>query len=149
MRKDLIVSEQVIIDALPAKVWRTLTVPEWMIRWMGEPEMAISIDTSWELNSAITISGHHHGKFINHGTVLAFEPNHLLRYSHLSSASRLPDLPENYCILSFSLVQEANQTRLSLCIENSPTDTIFKHLQFYWRTTLVKIRKQTESGVDV
>ncbi|NML21683.1 SRPBCC domain-containing protein [Pseudoflavitalea sp. G-6-1-2] len=149
MSSNLSISEQVIIDAMPAKVWRTLTVPESMIRWMGDPEMAISIQTSWELNTPIEISGHHHGKFVNYGTILAFEPDKQLSYSHLSSSSRLPHLPENFCILHFTLHQQDGKTLLSLHIGNFQNDIIFKHLRFYWRTALVKIKRQVESEVDV
>lgn len=141
---ELLLSEKAIIDASPSVVWRILTVPELMINWMGDPAMELQVNTSWELNSAIRISGIHHGRFVNHGTVLVYEPDKALSYSHLSSASRLPDSPENYSILQFELSPLNGQTILTLRIENFPTATIFQHLRFYWRTAIVKIKRQAE-----
>lgn len=81
--------------------------------------------------------------------VLVFEPNKTLKYTHLSSLSRLADLDENYSILEFILMPEGNQTRLSLTISNFPTETIFKHLDFYWNTTRVMIKDVLEKQDSV
>jgi len=38
------------------------------------------------------------------------------------------------------------QTQLTITIENFPTDIIIrKHLEFYWRTSIVGIKKITET----
>jgi hypothetical protein len=39
-----------------------------------------------------------------------------------------------------------DQTSLTLTINNFPTETIYRHLDFYWRTTLVMLKKFTEEG---
>ena len=40
------------------------------------------------------------------------------------------------------------QTQLTATIENFPTETIRKHLGFYWRATIVMIKKAVEIQVD-
>lgn len=70
---------------------------------MGEPEMKLEIETTWEINSPIFIRGFHHIKFENKGIVLKYQPERMLRYTHLSSVSRLPDKIENYSALEFVL----------------------------------------------
>jgi uncharacterized protein YndB with AHSA1/START domain len=135
----------VVIKSDPNQVWSTLTELNRMAEWMGEPEMKIEVITDWKINSPIFISGFHHVKFENKGIVLEYDKGKKLKYSHLSSVSGLPDKPENYSILEFILTPIANQTQLTLNIENFPTETIRKHLEFYWKTTIMTIKKCVEN----
>lgn len=134
----------VILNTIPETVWNTLTDFSLMKQWMGENEMNLEIITDWNVNGPIIINGFHHAKFQNKGTVLKYEPNRLLEYSHLSSLSRLEDKKENYSILRFELSLLQQQTALTLTIENFPTETIYKHLCFYWRATVEKIKTINE-----
>lgn len=117
-----------------------------MKQWMGDAAMEIDIQTNWQVNSPIVISGFHHLKFENKGTVLQFEPEKVLRYNILNSLSRLPDTPENYTIFEFTLSPTNNQTSLTLVITNFPTETIYRHLDFYWCTTIELIKKLIEKN---
>jgi uncharacterized protein YndB with AHSA1/START domain len=138
------IDRTIIIKAAPSTVWGTLTNPDLIKQWMAEPEMEIEIITDWKVGSPIVIKGFHHLKFENKGIVLQFEPNKVLKYSHLSSLSRLPDKPENYSITEFRLTLLENQTSLTLSLTNFPTETIFKHLDFYWRTNREIIKTLVE-----
>lgn len=137
------------IQAHDSTVWNTLTDPKLMKQWMGESEMDIDIQTDWRINSPIVISGFHHAKFENKGIVLQYEPNRKLMYTHFSSLSRLPDKPENHSIIEFTLTPLENQTSLTLTISNFPTETIFKHLEFYWRTSLEMLKTFIEKQTDL
>lgn len=129
------------IKASPINIWTALTHPDQMKQWMGEPEMQIEIRTDWTAGKPIIISGFHHARFENTGVVLLYEPYSVLSYSTLSSVSRLPDLPENYSVLTFLLAPVENETELTITVRNFPTETIFKHLEFYWRTALHLLKK--------
>ncbi len=133
------------INAAPSIVWNQLTDPEMMTHWMAEPEMGIEIITDWIVGNPIVIKGFSHIKFENRGRVLQFEPNKLLQYNYLSSLSRLPDKPENYSIITFSLSPDENQTLLSWSSSNFPTEIIFRHIEFYWKTTLEILKKCAEA----
>src|SRR5688572_31889261 len=111
-------SSTVLITRSAPIVWEILTDPAMMIQWMGEPEMQIEIETNWQLNSPITIRGFHHVRFENKGLVLEFKKEKRLCYTHLSSLSRLPDVPENYSKLLFTLTARAEATELTVAIEN-------------------------------
>jgi uncharacterized protein YndB with AHSA1/START domain len=137
-------SSTVLITRSAPIVWEILTDPAMMIQWMGEPEMQIEIETNWQLNSPITIRGFHHVRFENKGLVLEFKKEKRLCYTHLSSLSRLPDVPENYSKLLFTLTARAEATELTVAIENFPTESIRKHLEFYWRGTLARIKATVE-----
>ena len=111
-------------------VWETLTDPKLAEQWLSDDP--ITMITDWIVGQRITIRGDLHGiSFENKGIVLAFESGQLLWYTHLSSLSELPDLPESYCQLEFRLRQTGIQTMLTLTITNFPTETIRQHLDFY------------------
>ncbi|GAB3704264.1 hypothetical protein GCM10027592_35410 [Spirosoma flavus] len=116
-----------------------------MVQWMGEPEMNIDVVTSWDINTPIIIRGFHHENFENKGIVLQFDKENMLRYTQLSSVSRLPDSPENYSLLKFSLTPIGKQTLLILHIEGFPTEVIRKHLEFYWKSTMHLLKAHIEA----
>ena len=134
------------INAPASQVWQVLTTPELMKKWMVSDDMEISITTSWEVGSPILIRSNMNGKdFESTGRVLTFEPEKTLQYSHLSSISRLPDQPESYSIIGFRLTPTDDQTLLTLTLSNFPTESIFKHLVFYWNVTLEVLKRMMEN----
>jgi uncharacterized protein YndB with AHSA1/START domain len=140
--------EQSIMIAAPAeRVWEYLTSPRRMKAWMAWPEMALEIETDWSVGSPIIMRGLQHVSFENTGTVLEFVPASRLAYTHLSSLSRLPDVPESYSALEFSLKCEGGVTVLKLRASSFPTDSIFKHLQFYWGGAMVELRRLVEQNI--
>ena len=142
-----IVSKTIHINAPTSGVWETLTNPELMKKWMSEAE--INILTDWRVGNPIIIRGSlHRVKFENKGTVLQFEPEKILQYTHLSSLSRLPDQPENYTVLEFSLTPINNQTKLVFTASNLPTESIYKHFAFYWNVTLEILKRMIEKKDD-
>lgn len=140
---------QLHIKTDPDTIWKMLTEPELMKQWMGEPEMKLEINTTWKINSPISIKGFHHINFENMGIVLKYEENSFLSYSHLDSVSRLDNKPENYSIIEFNLIPDQTQTILKIKLDNFPTETIFKHLQFYWKNTIYLIKKMAEKKIEV
>lgn len=95
------------------------------------------------------IHGVHHQPFENRGTVLRFEPPKSLRYSHKSSLSRLPDLPESFSVFDFALRAVNEGTRLTLTLSGFPTPEIEKHLDFYWRVTLGILQRFVEARAEL
>ena len=139
-------NKTVQINAPISMVWAALTQPELMKKWMSEDD--IDILTNWQVGSPFIIRGNLHGiKFENKGLVLQFEPERVLSYSHLSSISRLRDQPENYTVLDFQVASMETQTSLTLTASNFPTESIYKHMAFYWNVTLEifkRLLEQTE-----
>lgn len=133
------------IHAPPATVWQALTQPALIQQWLAQPEVGVSIHTDWTVGSPILITGFHHLPFQNRGLVLQVEPVKRLRYSQLSSLSELPDIPENYTIFDFQLSKIPEETLLTLTISQFATESIYKHVEFYWRITLVVLGRFIES----
>jgi hypothetical protein len=115
---------------------------------MGDPEINIQVFTNWQVNSPIRITGNHHGKFENKGVVLEYEPERKLSYTHLSSVSSLEDVLGNYSFFEFILTPLANEraTQLTITVKNFPTDVIRKHLELYWKTTILVIKDIVEKS---
>jgi uncharacterized protein YndB with AHSA1/START domain len=136
------------IDAPPSEVWHALTDPDLMKQWMAEPVMGMEITTDWKVGSPIIVKGHHnHVDFANTGKILQFEPYSILRYSHLSSISRLDDKAENYTMIEFRLAQAGeNSTALTVHISNFPAESAFEHWRYYWGITLEILKRFIESG---
>jgi uncharacterized protein YndB with AHSA1/START domain len=137
-------NKMVHIHASPSGVWQSLTIPEQMNAWMM-PDSKIDILTEWKVGGPIIMRGHMNGKdFENRGIVLKFEPESALRYTHLSSISRLADRPENHSIIDFKLNPAQDQTGLELTLSNFPNQSIYKHLAFYWNVTLEVLKRLVE-----
>lgn len=139
---------EVTIDAPIAQVWLALTSPALMERWMGDGELGVEVETDWQVGSELVIRGYRHDmKFENRGTVRRFDPPHHMSYDYLSSLSRLPDVPESYVLLDFTLEAiSEGQTRLSLCASEFPDVIIAKHVALYWGVTLRLLGQQIERG---
>ncbi|WP_300601584.1 SRPBCC domain-containing protein [Niabella sp.] len=146
--EETIIEKSVHINAGRQRVWNVLTAPDIMLQWMGDPEMELEVDTQWKVGAPLVIKGIHHLPFENKGIVLAVDPGHRLQYSQLSSLSRLEEKADNYSVFEFLLTPEGTETRLSLTIKGFPTDTIYKHLAFYWNTAVFKIKRVAENEIS-
>jgi uncharacterized protein YndB with AHSA1/START domain len=141
------IEQTILIKAPVLMVWDTLTNPDLMKQWMGEPEMQIEVITDWQTGSPIIIKGFHHIQFENKGRILQFKPGAVLQYDYISSISRLADLPENYTNIEFVLSPLEQETAVTLTLSNFPTEAIFRHVNFYWRTTIHIMKKLAEGRV--
>jgi uncharacterized protein YndB with AHSA1/START domain len=129
------ISSTIMIAAPTVAVWQALTDPELVKRWISDDDIRLS--TTWEAGSPLVISGDLHGMPMeNKGIVLRFEPEKFLSYNYLCSLSELPDQPENYVIIEFSLAPAGNTAvELTVTLRNFPTENIYQHSAFYWRAT--------------
>lgn len=138
-------SKTIDINTSSAQLWEVLTKPSLMKRWVSDSETDILTD--WKIGGPITIlvqADSYKDYFESKGTVLQFEPEHVLQYSHLSSLSRLPEHIRNYTVITFTLIPGNGKTSLNLTLTNFPTETIYQHLAFYWGITLEIIKKSIE-----
>jgi uncharacterized protein YndB with AHSA1/START domain len=139
------IRKSIRINASLNAVWEALTQPELMKSWMSDSE--IEIVTTWEVGSPIIINAQevsYKTAFTNTGVVLQFLKDSVLEYSHLSSLSRLPDQAENYTLIRFTLQQEEDHTLLELNLSNFPTESHYKHIDFYWTITLEVLKRFVE-----
>lgn len=133
-----------LINAPAPNVWAALTKPQLIAQWMLDT--SVEILTDWQEGGERLERGDLHGlAFENRGKILRFDPPRTLEYTHWSTLSIIPDVPENYSTLHFDLHYSEKQTLLSLTISNMLTFEIFKHLEFYWKTALHMLKEVAES----
>ncbi|EMJ60516.1 MULTISPECIES: SRPBCC family protein [Leptospira] len=129
MNQNLILKKEISIQAPIAKVWNGLIDPE-VIKLYLYGTQTIS---DWKEGSSIVFTGVWEGKeYEDHGTILKLEKEKIFRYNYWSSFLGVPDIPENYSILTFELKSEETFTFLSLTQENFPNQTSYEHSDKGW-----------------
>lgn len=139
-------TESIELEVPVARAWSALTDPKQLTLWMAEPEVQVEVVTDWSVGGRIEVRGFHHARFVNDGVVVRFEPEARLTYTHRSSLSRLPDVPESYSALDFALAPRGEGATLAITVSGFPEEVIEKHLRFYWRMTLPALKRFLERG---
>ena len=139
---DQIAKVSTTVRAPPERVWRALTEPEQIKRYMFGAE----VSSSWKAGSPITWKGEWKGKpYQDKGTILEIEPSERLRYSHYSPLTGQPDTPENYHRVTIELSGSQDATTVTLSQDNNPTDEARAHSEKNWSTMLDGLKKVLES----
>ena len=108
----------VTIHATQREVWNALTNPAQVKQYLHGTEMS----TDWKEGSPISWKGEWKGQsYEDKGTVLAVEPERLLRYTHWSPMGGSEDKPDNYHTVTYELAGEDGKTTLTLTQDNNPS----------------------------
>jgi uncharacterized protein YndB with AHSA1/START domain len=135
--KDLVARASIIIDAPVAAVWHALTEPELIEQYM----FGTNVVSEWKVGSPIVWRGEWQGKqYEDKGVVLKLEPERTLQYSYFSPLSGVPDVPENYHIITVELEPEGPQTRVSLSQDGSATEEERAHSEQNWVMVLERMQ---------
>ena len=131
------------IDVPVAKVWRALVTPETIKRYM----FGATVVSEWKEGSPIVWRGEWKGKpYEDKGMIVRFDPGRMLRYTHWSPLSGVPDTPENQHTVTIELAGEGAHTHVSLSQDKNRTEEERKHSEENWKTMLVGLKKVLESG---
>jgi uncharacterized protein YndB with AHSA1/START domain len=140
---DLRTSASINIHAPIEEVWRALTVPDLIKRWF----FGVDTDTTWEVGSPIVHRGEYQGQpYEDKGKIVRFEPPGLLVHTHWSDRSSLPDLPEHYQEVSWSLVERDNATELTVAEWNLPSEEAKAVSEQNWPMALQALRDLLEAA---
>jgi uncharacterized protein YndB with AHSA1/START domain len=131
------------IDASPARAWDALTDPAKVRQYMHGTDMS----TDWKVGSKIAWKGEWKGKpYEDKGTVLAFEPERLLRYTHWSPMGGSEDRPENYHTVTYELTEDHGKTTVTLTQDNNATqDEADKMAADNWGPMLQGLKETAEA----
>lgn len=92
-----------------ARVWAALTDPAEIKQYF----FGTDVITDWQVGHPIVWRGEWQGKtFEDHGIVLEFEPLRHFSVTHFSPLTELPDIPENYHTVTYSVEHAAGGTTL-------------------------------------
>ena len=108
----------ITIDTPTATVWDALIDPARVKQYMH----GTNLETDWTVGGPIFWKGEWKGtSYVDKGTVLAFEPRRLLRFTHWSPMGGTPDEPENYHTVTYELAEDRGRTTLTLTQDNNAT----------------------------
>lgn len=142
MTNNLVATASVLVSAGPEKVWRALTDPAIIKRYM----FGSDVTSDWEVGSAITYAGEYEGKrYEDHGTILEVRPHELLRLTHFSPLTGKPDAPENYHTITYTLDPQSDGTRLELSQDNNASEAEAEHSAANWQQMLDALKTEVES----
>jgi uncharacterized protein YndB with AHSA1/START domain len=133
------------VTAPPEKVWDALVNPAVVQQYLHGTTM----QADWRVGGAITWRGEWQGRpYEDKGTVLQFEPLHVISTTHWSPLSGAEDRPENYHVVTYELAETGKvQTTLTLIQSNSPTqqdaDNTVEH---GWKPVLQALKRVVEAS---
>lgn len=146
------VVQSIRVEAEPEDVWVALIDPRAGEKWRGA-----NFETDWTVGSPIEIEAFVGGeRYKDKGRILRADPPTLLQYSYWSRVSGLPDAPQSCSTVTIRLEARGGETILTVeqLTPPSPTrrgkgweigpDSGWKHVEFYWRTTLPILKRVAE-----
>ena len=129
------------IDGGKAAVWDALTDPEKIKRYLFGTETI----TDWKEGSRITYKGQWEGKeYEDGGTILKIEPEKILQTTYWSSMSGTPDIPENYCVVTYELSPADKGTVVTITQDKCKTEEVKQHMEQNWTKVLEGLKKVVE-----
>ena len=138
---DLIARVKIDVGAPVSRVWDALINPKAIKQYMFGTD-AVS---EWKEGSAITWKGKWNGKnYEDKGKILKIIPGRTIQYTHFSPLMGLPDIQENYHIVTVELSDKGAHTLVSLSQTNNPTQEARKHNEHGWKMTLDGLKKYLE-----
>jgi uncharacterized protein YndB with AHSA1/START domain len=131
------------VNAPKANVWDALINPEQINKYL----FGTNTHCDWKVGSPIRFSGEWEGKsYEDKGTILAIEAEKLLSYNYWSGFSGMPDVPENYQIVTFKLDTINGKTQLHLTQQNILSEEAKSHSIENWKMVLNSLKQLVEMG---
>jgi len=129
------------INAPASKVWQALVNPEIIKQYLFNTDVI----SDWKVGSPITYRGEWEGKsFEDKGKILEIEPEKVLKSTHWSPLSGVPDTPENYHTVTYTLLEKGDGTQVTITQDNNANEDEVKHSEQNWRTVLEGMKKLLE-----
>jgi uncharacterized protein YndB with AHSA1/START domain len=139
---DLATKASVTIDAPIDEVWNALTTPDLIKRWF----FGVDTETDWQVGSPVVHRGEWQGKpYEDKGTIIAFEPPRTLVHTHWSPASGVPDRPEHYQEVTWSLAERRGGTDLTVAETNLPSQEAKAVSEESWKAVLNNLKELLEN----
>jgi uncharacterized protein YndB with AHSA1/START domain len=138
---DQVATAQIEINASSDRVWRALTEPEQIEKYM----FGSRVETDWAQGSPIVWRGEYEGtKYEDKGEIVEIEPERRLKMTHFSPLSGQEDVPENYHTLLYELEEHGGQTRVSLSQDGNASQEEAEHSKSNWEKMLSGLKEVVE-----
>jgi uncharacterized protein YndB with AHSA1/START domain len=141
MNKGLIANASTTINAPSAELWQALVTPAAIKEYM----FGTTVTSDWVVGSPIVWKGEWQGRaYEDKGIILQVVPERVLEYSHFSPLAGVPDVPENYHIVTVELSPDGERTRVTLSQDNNPTEQAREHSEKNWGMMLAALKQFLE-----
>jgi len=132
----------VLLPVPPARVWEAITTPAIIKQYF----FGVDVVTDWKVGSPLLFRGSYNGKmFEDKAIILKFEREKTLAWNYWSSFSGLPDKPENYQEVVYTLAPEGAGTRLTVTQACGPDPAQKEHCVSNWNMVFAGLKKWCES----
>jgi uncharacterized protein YndB with AHSA1/START domain len=131
------------IKASSTMVWDALINPEQIKKYL----FGTQTHCDWKVGSPLRFTGEWDGKsYEDKGTILAIEKEKLLSYDYWSNFSGVPDVPENYQIVTFRLDGDMDKVQVQLTQQNIRSEEAKSHSEENWKMVLNSLKELVERG---
>ncbi len=143
MENDYIAKASVTINKTGEDIWEALVNPAMISEYM----FGTYVTSDWNEGSEIRWKGEWEGKtYEDKGKILRLEPGKVLKYSHYSPLSGLPDKPGNYHTVTIVLSEKPTGTLVSLEQDHNTTEESQEHSEKNWNMMLMNMKDFLEKN---
>ncbi len=140
--KNLKIEIAEVFEVPVSNVWNALTDKEKVKQYFFGTE----VTSDWKPGNDIVFRGEWDGKaYEDKGKILEAQKEKLIKYSYISSFSGLPDLPENYAIITYLLKPVNSGTELKIIQEGFKDEKSWNDSKQGWKFVLKNLKKLLNS----
>jgi uncharacterized protein YndB with AHSA1/START domain len=139
---DIKSSSSVTINAPTDEVWKAVTTPELIKQWF----FGVDTQSDWKVGGELVHRGEWQGKpYEDRGEILKIDPQRELIHTHWSPLSGLPDSPENYEKITWTLADRDGGTELTVAEQNLSSEDAKATSEQAWEMALKNLKEFLEN----
>lgn len=141
MKPNITAEARTVIHAPASQVWEALTDPALIKQYF----FGADVVTDWKVGSPIYYRGEWKGRaFEDKGKILEYERDKRLVTTHWSPLSGVPDIPENYHTVTYTLSEQDGNTTVTILQDNNASEEEKQESEKNWNMMLQGMKKLLE-----
>jgi uncharacterized protein YndB with AHSA1/START domain len=134
-------SHRIQIATPPERVWEALTTPEQIRQWF----FGVDTESDWRVGGSLVHRGEHQGRpYEDKGAILELVAPRRFVHTHWSPMSGLPDTPDSYQRVTWTLEPADGGTTLTVAEDHLPTEDAKAISDQSWPRALESLRALVE-----
>jgi uncharacterized protein YndB with AHSA1/START domain len=134
-------SSSITINAPASRVWQVVTDPASM-----REALNVELITEWKINGPISYVHNYEGEeWTDKGVLLELEEPRRMKFTYFPAITEIPEIPENYQIITGTITDEGERSVLHITAENIKDEFFVKRATEIWSEVLLNLKNQAES----